>query len=56
MLRVDTERSQAPIQKSSFGSVECIKIPRPQGQGIPEMISGHLALSFINEKTSKRFF
>jgi hypothetical protein len=33
-----------------------IKIPRPQGQGIPEMISGHLALSLINEKTSERFF
>jgi hypothetical protein len=34
----------------NFGSE--IKLARPEGQGFPEMITGHLALSLINEKTS----
>jgi hypothetical protein len=31
-------------------------MPRPEGQGIPEMITSHLALSFIIEKVSETFF
>jgi len=37
----------------NFGSE--IKMARPEGEGVPGMINGHPALSFIKEKTEERF-